>query len=68
MNEHKLCRKDLTEFAQHLQREERSPGTIAKYERDVNAFALWLGTGRWTGRRSVPGRRSFSPAAVRQPR
>ena len=43
MNEHKLCRKDLTEFAQHLQREERSPGTIAKYERDVNAFALWLG-------------------------
>lgn len=43
MNEHKLCRKDLTEFAQHLQQEERSPGTIAKYERDVNAFALWLG-------------------------
>ena len=43
MNEHKLCRQDLAAFVRHLQREERSPGTIAKYERDVRAFARWLG-------------------------
>ena len=43
MNEHKLCCQDLAAFVQHLQREERSPGTIAKYLRDVKAFSLWLG-------------------------
>lgn len=27
---------------QHLRREERSPGTVEKYLRDVRAFAAWL--------------------------
>lgn len=27
---------------QHLGREERSPGTVEKYLRDVRAFAAWL--------------------------
>ena len=42
MSEYKLRREDITGFAQNLQRGERSPGTIAKYERDVCAFARWL--------------------------
>ena len=43
MSKYKLRREDITGFARNLKREERSPGTIAKYLRDVNAFALWLG-------------------------
>ena len=27
----------------HLHREERAPGTIEKYLRDVRSFAVWLG-------------------------
>lgn len=33
----------LLEFEKHLQKEERSVGTIDKYLRDVRQFAAWLG-------------------------
>lgn len=33
----------LAAFAQHLQEEEREPGTIEKYLRDMRVFSLWLG-------------------------
>ena len=33
----------LTAFERHLRLEEREPGTIEKYLRDVRAFAVWLG-------------------------
>ena len=33
----------LTAFAAHLRAEERSPGTVGKYLRDVRTFAAWLG-------------------------
>ena len=34
--------QDLTDFEAHLKREERAPGTIEKYLRDVRSFALWM--------------------------
>ena len=34
--------EQLTAFEQHLRLEERAPGTIEKYLRDVRAFAVWL--------------------------
>lgn len=38
-----LPQGDLQAFARCLEEEERSPGTIAKYLRDVRAFAAWMG-------------------------
>ena len=34
--------KQLTGFERHLRLEEREPGTIEKYLRDIRAFATWL--------------------------
>ena len=34
----------LAAYAAHLRAEERSPGTVGKYLRDVSAFACWLGS------------------------
>lgn len=34
--------EQLTAFERHLRLEERAPGTIEKYVRDVRAFAAWL--------------------------
>ena len=34
--------KQLTGFERHLRLEEREPGTIEKYLRDIRAFAVWL--------------------------
>ena len=34
--------KQLTGFERHLRLEEREPGTIEKYLRDIRAFAAWL--------------------------
>ncbi|USF25635.1 Tyrosine recombinase XerD [Firmicutes bacterium ASF500] len=38
--------KQIETFANHLRLEERSPGTIEKYLRDIRAFAIWLGERR----------------------
>ena len=42
MSEYKLFDDVLEQFEQHLYREERSAGTVAKYLRDIRAFARWL--------------------------
>lgn len=42
MKLHHLTQNNIEAFAQYLQGEERSPGTIEKYLRDVRAFARWL--------------------------
>lgn len=42
MTEHKLTPEQIAAFERYLQREERAPGTIEKYLRDVRAFSLWL--------------------------
>jgi len=39
--EHRLTSECVARFAVYLQQEERSPGTIEKYLRDVKAFAAW---------------------------
>ena len=33
----------LLAFSEYLQSNERAPGTIEKYLRDVSAFRIWLG-------------------------
>lgn len=42
MTEHKLTPEQIAAFERYLQREERAPGTIEKYLRDIRAFSLWL--------------------------
>lgn len=42
MAERKLNREQIQDFAHYLKSEERAPGTIEKYLRDVNVFAAWL--------------------------
>ena len=39
----RISAHQLTTFAQQLRREERAPGTIEKYLRDIRLFLLWLG-------------------------
>ena len=46
--EHKLTGTCIASFARYLQTEERSPGTVEKYLRDVKRFAVWLGAGEVT--------------------
>ena len=42
MTERKLTLERIAAYAQYLRSEERAPGTIEKYLRDVRAFAAWL--------------------------
>ena len=42
MYEHVLTQKELSAFAAHLRREEKSAGTAEKYLRDAGRFARWL--------------------------
>lgn len=43
MKKHKLTAEQIAFYGQYLRNEERSPGTIEKYLRDVNTFTQWLG-------------------------
>ena len=42
MDKYRLTAERITAYSQALRQEERSPGTIEKYLRDVWAFARWL--------------------------
>ena len=42
MQEHKLTLERIADYAHYLRREERAPGTMEKYLRDIRAFAVWL--------------------------
>lgn len=42
MNEYKLTLERIDDYARHLHIEERAPGTVEKYLRDIRAFAAWL--------------------------
>ena len=42
MREYVIKRVEIDRYADHLRQEERSPGTIEKYLRDIRAFAVWL--------------------------
>ena len=41
MDEKKVTESQISAFAQHLREEEREPGTIEKYLRDIRSFAVW---------------------------
>lgn len=43
MQQRKLTQDHITEFEEYLRAEEREPGTIEKYVRDLRKFADWLG-------------------------
>ena len=42
MERHNVTDEAIRRFCQQLRSEEREPGTIEKYRRDVRAFAAWL--------------------------
>lgn len=48
MTEYKLTAEQFAAYARHLRAEERAPGTIEKYLRDVRAFAAWMDGGAIT--------------------
>ena len=49
MPERTIDPAQLASYTAHLRREERSPGTIEKYLRDIRAFAGWLTSFQGTG-------------------
>ena len=61
--------EDVLRFCRHLEEEERSPGTIEKYFRDVRAFARWADgapltkelTARWKERLLTRG---YAPGTI----
>lgn len=42
MEKHMISQAQIVKFRQYLRLEEREPGTIEKYTRDVRSFAVWL--------------------------
>ena len=64
--ERKLVSEQITAFEQHLWKEERSPGTVEKYLRDVRAFACWL-DGRAVTKETVTGWKEYLLAEHRAP-
>lgn len=69
MNEHTLTAERITAFGRYLREEERAPGTVEKYLRDVRTFAAWL-DGRPVTKESAAGWKehlvseSYAPATV----
>lgn len=53
MGKHIIADRQISVFEKYLQSEEREPGTIEKYCRDVRAFAAWLGGREVTKERAV---------------
>ena len=70
MNHNLFRLEDIERWEQYLRSEERAPGTIEKYLRDVRAFAAWLGEdGTVTKERAAEWKESLlaanqSPATV----
>ena len=42
MNDYQLTEEQITSYGHHLRLEEKSPGTVEKYLRDIRAYAMWL--------------------------
>ncbi len=69
MNERTISPEHIAAYAQHLRAEERAPGTIEKYLRDMRAFAAWL-DGRPVTKESAAGWKErlvsdgYAPATV----
>ena len=48
MTKRNLTPERIAAYAQHLRAEERAPGTVEKYLRNIRAFAAWLDGGAVT--------------------
>ena len=64
--EHLMTKERAADFEVHLRREERSPGTIAKYLRDVRQFTAWL-DGSPVTKEAVAGWKEHLLTAGREP-
>ncbi|MDO4481772.1 MAG: tyrosine-type recombinase/integrase [Bacillota bacterium] len=58
MNKHLISSKLISQFSSFLSREERAPGTIEKYRRDIRSFASWL-NGRAAARETAAEWRDY---------
>lgn len=69
MRQQEITIQQLQPFAQHLEREERSAGTVEKYLRDVRRFFLWL-DGKEVNRAALSGwkrhlqQQHYAPATI----
>lgn len=66
MDEHNLTLAQIEAFRGHLLAEERAPGTVEKYQRDLRAFLRWLDGEPSPRNGPQSGRRSCSRRAMRQ--
>ena len=69
MSTRQLTQDRLASYAGHLRSEERSPSTVEKYTRDIEAFANWLAGGPVTRERAAAWREhlasaGYAPATV----
>ena len=69
MDDNRITAERMAAFARHLREEERSPGTVEKYLRDVRAFARWLDGGPATmeaacGRKPPMRAAGYAPATI----
>ena len=69
MEQHIIKKGHLEEFMRALRVQERSPGTIEKYRRDVGNFAVWLNGAEVTRERTAAWRddllkQGYAPATV----
>ena len=58
MGERQISGSQIAAYGSYLRAEERSPGTVEKYLRDVRAFARWLGGRPVTKELAAAGGRS----------
>ena len=42
MNNYQLTEGQIASYSRHLRLDEKSPGTVQKYLRDIRAFVMWL--------------------------
>lgn len=69
MHEHTLTAERIAAFGRYLREEERAPGTVEKYLRDVRTFAAWL-DGRPVAKETAAGWKehlvseSYAPVTV----
>ena len=65
MKKAQLSLAEIASYGAYLRREERSPGTVDKYLRDVGAFARWLGDEALTKEAAAAWKQDLLLAAAR---
>lgn len=68
MNAHTITAEQIARYGEHLREEERAPGTVENYLRNVDRFVFWLaGTCRDQREGSRMEGASGCPAATLRP-